>query len=153
MKTKFVKMKKLFALTILLTISICSFSQSDAIVGKWVSVDDETGEMKSVIEIFEKEGLFYGTVYKILRETDNPDPICSECEDYRKGQKILGMELISRMKYNQKDNEYHKGEIMDPENGNVYDCKIWLADDGNLKVRGYVAFFYRTQTWLPYTGE
>jgi len=36
---------------------------------------------------------------------------------------------------------------MDPETGKVYDCKIWL-ENGQLKVRGYVAFFYRTQTWL-----
>jgi uncharacterized protein (DUF2147 family) len=28
----------------------------------------------------------------------------------------------------------------------VYDCKLWLEGDV-LKVRGYVAFFFRTQTW------
>jgi uncharacterized protein (DUF2147 family) len=35
---------------------------------------------------------------------------------------------------------------MDPETGKVYDCKLWLEGDV-LKVRGYVAFFFRTQTW------
>ena len=37
-------------------------------------------------------------------------------------------------------------EILDPENGKTYDCEIWLEND-KLKVRGYIAFFYRTQTW------
>ena len=44
--------------------------------------------------------------------------------------------------------EWEDGEILDPENGKVYDCKLWI-EDGKLKVRGYVAFFYRTQTWFP----
>ena len=39
--------------------------------------------------------------------------------------------------------------IMDPKKGTVYDCKLWI-EGGNLKVRGYVLFIYRTQTWLPY---
>jgi uncharacterized protein (DUF2147 family) len=38
---------------------------------------------------------------------------------------------------------------MDPKKGTVYDCKMWI-EDGNLQVRGYIAFFFRTQTWLPY---
>ena len=43
--------------------------------------------------------------------------------------------------------EWKDGTILDPENGSVYDCKLWV-EGGRLKVRGYVAFFYRTQTWV-----
>jgi uncharacterized protein (DUF2147 family) len=43
--------------------------------------------------------------------------------------------------------EWEDGTIMDPDNGKVYDCKLWV-EDGKLKVRGYVAFFFRTQTWV-----
>ena len=42
---------------------------------------------------------------------------------------------------------WNDGTILDPKNGSVYDCKLWL-EDGKLKVRGYVAFFFRTQTWV-----
>ena len=38
------------------------------------------------------------------------------------------------------------GKILDPGNGKIYRCKIWLKD-GELKVRGYFGPFYRTQTW------
>jgi uncharacterized protein (DUF2147 family) len=42
----------------------------------------------------------------------------------------------------------YKGRtILDPEDGKVYKAEIW-TEDGKLKVRGYVGFFYRTQTWL-----
>ena len=45
------------------------------------------------------------------------------------------------------DDEWGDGEILDPNNGKIYDCKIWLEGNDILKVRGYVGFFYRTQTW------
>ncbi|RZV56230.1 MAG: DUF2147 domain-containing protein, partial [Flavobacteriaceae bacterium] len=37
------------------------------------------------------------------------------------------------------------------EHGRTYNCKLWI-EEGVLKVRGYVAFFYRTQEWLPFKG-
>ena len=38
-----------------------------------------------------------------------------------------------------------------PENaGKIYDCEMWLEEDNmdELKVRGYIYFLFRTQTWL-----
>ena len=56
------------------------------------------------------------------------------------------MQIISGLQYDEDDKLWSDGEILDPENGTTYDCKIWL-ENGQLQVRGYVAFFYRTQTW------
>ncbi|MEO9869597.1 DUF2147 domain-containing protein [Ekhidna sp.] len=135
----------------LVLVSSGLFSQT--IVGQWKTIDDETGKPRSIVKIYEQKGQFFGKIVKLFREPDeDQDPICEECEDERKGQKIIGMEIISEMKYNKGNDEYHKGEIMDPENGNIYDCKLWI-EDGDLKVRGYLLFFYRTQTWLPYSSE
>ena len=45
--------------------------------------------------------------------------------------------------------QYNEGTICDPKTGKIYDCKLWLEDDPNkLFVRGYVAFFFRTQEWI-----
>ncbi|MFK7952057.1 MAG: DUF2147 domain-containing protein [Ekhidna sp.] len=140
-------------LLIITTLFISQLALAQSVVGKWKTIDDNTGKTRSVVEIYEKEGLFYGKILKLFREPgEEQDPVCEECEDDRKGQKIIGMEIISEMKYNKGDNEYKKGEIMDPESGNIYDCRLWL-EDNKLKVRGYLLFFYRTQTWLPYTGD
>ena len=138
-------------LTILfLFVTSITFGQS--IVGTWKTIDDNSGEARSIVEIFEKEGKYFGKVLRTFPGPgEDPDPICEECEDHRKDQKIIGMEIISDMIKNKKSNEYSKGEILDPENGNIYDCKLWIDEEGNLKVRGYLLFFYRTQTWLPYS--
>ncbi|MES2630010.1 MAG: DUF2147 domain-containing protein [Bacteroidota bacterium] len=134
-------------LTILLfLVSIVGYTQSP--VGKWKTVDDETGKVKSVVEIYEKGGKLYGKVIKLFRAPNlDQNPSCQNCTGDRKGAKILGLEIIRGLK---KDGTTWKdGTILDPENGKVYDCKIWV-EGGKLQLRGYIAFFYRTQTWLPY---
>ena len=141
--------KYLSILFIAMTVS--GYGQS--IVGKWKTIDDESGKPRSIVEIYEEGGKYFGKIVKLFREPgEDPDPICEECGDDRKDQKIIGMEIITDLKFNKGDQIYQKGEILDPENGNIYDCKLWI-EEGKLKVRGYLLFFYRTQTWLPYQGE
>jgi uncharacterized protein (DUF2147 family) len=123
---------------------------AQSIFGKWKTIDDETNKPKSVVEIYEKDGRAYGKIIKLFQEPDeDPDPICDECSDYRKNEKVLGMQIITDMIKDQDD--WEDGEILDPENGKVYRCKLWVKD-GTLQVRGYIAFFFRTQTWLPYSN-
>ena len=45
---------------------------------------------------------------------------------------------------------FKKGTITNPEDGKVYDCRLKLDEDNSnkLQVRGYIAFFYRTQYWI-----
>jgi uncharacterized protein (DUF2147 family) len=118
-----------------------------AIVGKWKTIDDNTGEAKSIVEIYEKDGKFYGKVIKIFLEpNEDPDPVCDECDkdDPRYKKKIIGMEIIRGLKAD--DNDFSGGDILDPENGKVYRCRLWI-EDGDLMVRGYWGPFFRTQTW------
>lgn len=124
-----------------------SFSalQAQDIVGKWKTIDDETGKAKSVVEIYMKGNKAYGKVIKIINP-EKQDAICDLCEDDRKDKKILGLEIIRDLEKD--DDEWEDGTILDPDDGKIYDCKIWV-EDGNLQVRGYIAFFFRTQTWLP----
>jgi uncharacterized protein (DUF2147 family) len=125
-----------------------SFSQS--IVGKWKTIDDETGKAKSIVEItIKKDGKLYGKIVKLFREAgEEQDPKCTECTDYRKDKKIIGMTIITGLK---KDgDEWEEDDaILDPKNGSIYDCKIWLDENNKdiLNVRGYIGFFFRTQTW------
>ena len=133
---------------LIFTFSIISLSMSaQDIFGKWKTIDDNTGKARSIVEITHKDGKAFGTILKLFREPgEDLDPICDDCTDYRKNKKVIGMTIITEM---EKDgDEWDDGEILDPENGKVYDCKLWV-EDGKLKVRGYVAFFFRTQTWFP----
>jgi len=139
-------MNSLKSTFLIITLVISSITNAQSIVGKWKTIDDETGKPKSIVEIFLEDGKAYGKIIKLFREKgQNPAPLCDECTDHRKGKKVLGMTIITGMKKD--DNEWEDGEILDPNNGKVYDCKLWVEDD-NLMVRGYIAFFYRTQTWI-----
>lgn len=127
---------------------------AQSISGKWKTIDDSSGKPRSVVEIYEKEGKYFGKIIKLFRAPgEDPDPVCDECPGKRKDQKVIGMEIITGLEYEEDSEEYEDGEILDPENGELYDCKLWLSEEGNLKVRGYLLFFFRTQTWLPYEGE
>jgi len=122
-------------------------SSSD-IFGTWVTIDDKTGKERSKIEIYKKGDKAFGKVVKFLANPQNEKTErCDECDedDDRKDQLVLGMEIIRDLKL--VDGKWKDGTILDPEEGKVYDCKIWF-EDGKLQVRGYVAFFYRTQQWI-----
>jgi uncharacterized protein (DUF2147 family) len=120
--------------------------QAQSVIGKWKTIDDETGEAKSVVEIYEKSGKLYGKVVEILR-ADHKKDVCSKCEGAEKNKPILGMVIISGLK---KDgSEYNGGSILDPTNGKKYKCYIELDSADKLKLRGYVgiSIMGRTQYW------
>lgn len=148
LKSNFFKAIK-FGLAIIAVFLFSINSQAQAITGKWKTIDDETGEAKSIVQIWlAEDGLYYGKIMKLFDETKQ-NSVCDKCEksDPRYNQKVLGMKIIQKMKKTG-GNEYTEGTILDPNNGKVYKCKLFREGD-NLMVRGYIAFLYRTQTWLP----
>ncbi len=118
------------------------------VIGKWKTIDDSTGEPRSIVDVYERGGKVYGKITKLYRKPgEDPDPLCDDCEtdNPRFMKKIIGMEIMEGLVKD--DQEYGGGFILDPENGKVYRCKIWV-EDNQLKVRGYIGPFYRTQNWL-----
>ncbi|CAG2149308.1 hypothetical protein D3C81_1266530 [compost metagenome] len=118
--------------------------------GTWKTIDDATGKPRGVIEISEKDGIYSGRLVKSLVETAESKPkVCDKCTDARKDQPVIGMTLLTGLRKTG-DNEYTGGEILDPETGKLYKCKMALADDGKkLNVRGFIgiSLIGRTQTW------
>lgn len=47
-----------------------------------------------------------------------------------------------------------KGDIINPNNGKVYDAELWLGRDTLLHLRGYIGLplFGQTQIWTRYEG-
>ena len=70
-------MKKRITILLLL-ICQCSFSQ--AILGKWVTIDDETRNKKAIVEIFEDHGKINGKIIEIL----DPEKRKQKCGDNRR---------------------------------------------------------------------
>ncbi len=131
---------------ILVVVFFSTQLQAQTVVGRWKTIDEDTKQAKSIVEVYEKNGKLYGKIVKLFLDAkSNQDPICDKCEGDRKNQKIIGMEILKDMK---KDgNEYAGGEICKPSTGKTYRCKLWL-ENGKLMVRGYVGFIYKTQEWV-----
>jgi len=138
MKSKF--------LTVLLCVSFSvALSAQMSPVGTWETTDDETGEVKSRVEITESDGILSGRVVEIL--TDQRDALCTLCKGKRYNQPVLGMIILQDLK--QSGDRWKGGKILDPEKGAEYKLTAWLDEDPDvLNIRGrHWTGLYRTQQW------
>jgi uncharacterized protein (DUF2147 family) len=142
---------QLFVAASLLAAGPLALAQADSPVGVWRTVDDKTGKERSVVRITENNGVFEGTVEKLLNRQpdDDPDGLCRKCDGERKDKPIVGMTILWGLK---KDgDQFAGGEILDPKNGKIYRAKMKLIEGGRkLEVRGFigVSLLGRSQTWL-----
>ncbi len=124
-------------------------AQTASCVGTWITIDDATGKKKSKVELYKKDGKLYGKiVYLYPREGREENPKCTKCTGDRKNQPLMNLQIVRGLTWD--GDEWKSGTIVDPENGKVYTCGIWL-EEGNsdkLNVRGYVGPFFRTQQWV-----
>lgn len=131
-------------------ISLGSLAQAQATpVGLWNTINDKDGKPEAVVEIREVNGQLSGVVRQLLVEADPQDSICGKCTDDRKGQRVIGMEILRHM--HRDGDEWTGGEILDPENGKTYHATLKLTDGGRkLLVRGYIGLpiFGRSETWV-----
>jgi uncharacterized protein (DUF2147 family) len=132
-----------------LTIAGATSALANSPVGQWHTIDDKTGEPKSMVVISEQQGVMRGRVEKILRKDADPNAKCDKCSDDRKNLPIVGMEIIRGAKKAAGKNVWEDGEILDPENGKTYGLRLMPIDNGaKLEVRGSIGPFGRTQTWV-----
>lgn len=137
---KFVLLFSLFLFTFALS------AQTSSPLGLWKTIDDETKEAKSHMELYEKNGKVYGKITKLLLKP--ADTVCEKCKGEKANKPLIGMILIDGLV---KSGEQWKGaSILDPVTGNYYDCTIWLSEsnENELKVKGkHWTGLSRTQTW------
>ena len=137
-------MKQLF--TLLFCITVMASMQSQSVIGKWKTIDDATGEAKSIVGVFSKSGKIYAKVVDIL-DPATKNNLCKQCSGEDKNKPILGLTIIKGL--SKDGSEYNSGEILDPKNGKLYKCALTLESKDKLKVRGYIGFSLlgRTQYW------
>jgi uncharacterized protein (DUF2147 family) len=141
--------KTLMAACLAAPLMILSMSASAADpVGRWKTIDDQTGKPKSIVEISQNSnGTYSGRIVELLNPS-KPNPVCDKCKDDRKNKPIKGMEIIRNMKADGAD-EYSGGTILKPDEGKVYKSKMELIEGGKkLEVSGCIAFICKSQTWV-----
>ncbi len=133
-------------LTLVLSVFFSTL-HAQSVLGKWKTIDDRTGEAKSVVEIYEQNGKIFGKIRQILDKSQETS-VCDKCKGRNKNKPVLGMIIIKNL--TKHGATYSGGTILDPENGKEYRCKIWIDEHNanTLKVRGYIAFLFRTQNWF-----
>ena len=139
-------MRKHLTITLILALAISFSASSQTIFGKWKTIDDETGNEKSIVEVYKKDGKAYAKILQLL-EKGKENKLCEECKGAKKNKPIKGMEIINGLK---KDgDEWNGAKILDPKTGKEYKCYITLDGENKLKVRGYIGFALigRTQHW------
>jgi len=115
-------------------------------IGRWRTVDDKTGKPKAIVQVYLENGKLCGKIEATLQ----PDAkkVCEVCKDERKGQPIVGMVIMRGLVLH--GDEYSGGDILDPDNGSIYRCKLRVTEHGTqLSVRVFIGFsrLGRSQVW------
>jgi uncharacterized protein (DUF2147 family) len=130
-----------------LFISLHAHAQS--VEGRWRTFNERTGQAEGIVRVFEVSGEVRGTVERVFSPpAPSANPLCESCRGALKDQPVVGMTILSGVR--RTGDGFSSGEILDPDNGQVYRCNIRLMEDGRmLEVRGYIGvpLFGRTQVW------
>lgn len=137
-------MQRLLSFIFYVLCSTTAFSQSDDIIGIWLTEDKSAH-----VEIYKTNQIYYGKIVW-LKEPNNPKtgkPWLDEKnqDGVKKSQTLMGSLVLWGFKY--EDDAYTNGKVYDSRDGKVYTGKLWLTDQKTLKMRGYIGFLYSTETW------
>lgn len=127
-----------------------AIAASDSPVGYWKTVDDKTGLVLSVVEIYQAGNALHGKIVEIMPVLgQKPTDRCEKCRGALRDKPNLGMTIMWGMQQIS-NNTWGRGHVLDPKSGNIYQGTMTLINDGNnLHLRGYVGLpiFGRTETW------
>ena len=133
--------------TVAVPVGVSLAADPNSPVGEWKTFDDKTGQPRAVVRIYEQDGTLFGKIESSFTPGAE-HRVCTACTDDRKDQPMLGLIIIRNM--TRTDDGYAGGDILDPDSGSVYRCKLHLENGGaKLSVRGFIgiSLLGRTQTW------
>lgn len=131
-----------------------ALAATDTPVGTWKTIDDNTHQPKSIVQVTESNGELQAKVVKLLNRSpediakDGEHPLCTKCDGPRKDQPIEGLTIMWGV--SQHGDKWSGGKIVDPKTGKTYKVNLTVTNGGkSLDVHGYIGFALlgRTQTW------
>ncbi|MEM1055927.1 MAG: DUF2147 domain-containing protein [Bacteroidota bacterium] len=137
------RLPRLFGVLALLAFAIPALAQTP--VGTWRTIDDDTGEPRSLVRIYETGGQLVGEVVHLLPRGRT----CQDCVAPYQGTTMEGVRVLSG--FTRDGNTWTGGRITDPASGKEYKAKMRVERDGRLRVWGYVGvdtpLTRRNQRW------
>ena len=140
-------MRKIILAGVLATVAFSANAQNAASpVGKWKTLDDKTGKVMTVTEIYQAKN---GSLAAKIVENVGLAATCADCSGEHKGKPIVGMVTLWNLKAN-KDGTWGGGNGYKPSEDTSFKAKtVKLADGGNkLEITGCKSIFCRTATWV-----
>jgi uncharacterized protein (DUF2147 family) len=117
-----------------------------SIIGVWsvpVLKGKDKGKERSNVEIFQKDGVYYGKIVKL--STVPANALCTTCKDDRKDKPLMGMLILWNLQ--KEGGRYNDGKIYDVEDGKEYKCSLSLATPDQLKVTASLLFLSESHYW------
>ena len=119
--------------------------KSDAIVGRWINADNNLE-----VEIYKSGTEYRAKVVWFDDSDDKSKPMNSRCDEKNpnealRSQRIIGLEVMHGLVFNDRAGEWQSGKIYDSSSGKEWDARVSLTSDGILKVRGYWHFTFLGQ--------
>jgi uncharacterized protein (DUF2147 family) len=114
--------------------------------GLWQALDS-SGRPEGRIRFYESHGAYFGRI-EPSKSGDDSLKRCSRCTDERKDQPYDSLVIIRNLRFD--GNEYTGGDVLDPDTGRIYGCKMKLIDGGHRMImRGFfgISLLGRSQTW------
>jgi uncharacterized protein (DUF2147 family) len=127
-----------------LLFSVACYTQTKAdttsIVGRWMS-----SEKNLEVEVYQRGTEFKARVIWFDDSDDKSNPMSTRCDKKNpdkslRSRKVLGLEVLNGLTYNNEDKGWQDGQIYNPSSGKDWNAKAWLTSDGRLKVRGFWHF-------------
>ena len=105
---------------ILFFVLLFSFSSwSQNILGNWYSLDSDSNEKESIIEVYQENNKIYAKIVSLLKK-DDKGKVCVKCTGNDKDKPIEGLVILKGL--SKDDDEWSGGKILDPKNGSYYKC-------------------------------
>lgn len=141
-------MKKLLFLVLFMATAFLCQAQVSKMLGQWNTFDDKTGDMRSCVNITEKNGIYYCEVIKLYEKDTNGKYKVMQPPYAKEYEGVVGTQLFSEMKA---DDDQLKGKVYDPESKKTYFGKVsYKAKTDELILRGSLdkaGLLGRSQTW------
>ena len=142
-------MRKLLVAAVFATASLATslaMAQANPLIGKWKTLDDDTGKAMTVSEIYmAKNGKLAA---KIVENLGLPET-CTGCSGENKNKPFVGIVTLWNLSPIG-DDSWGNGSGYKPSEDRHFKVKsVKPIDGGNkLEVKGCIAFFCKTATWV-----
>ena len=141
-------MKNLLFLCLFVATAMIGQAQVSKMLGQWNTFDDKTGEMRSCVNITEKDGTYYCEVIQLDEKDANGKYKVMQPPYAKEYEGVVGTQLFKEMKV---DGDQLKGHVYDPERQKTYHGKVtYKVKTDELVLRGSLdkaGLLGRSQTW------